>query len=131
MGSWAGSTTKDQRLAVEGDIGQIATPESAFANPQSQAIDAGDYSTIHSKWDNVSFGLDAGQVQSMLQEVLHDNDTVTEALSQVATSAVSSAAQQAESLSESIAALKSGESQILKYLPYGLAALVIIVSLRR
>jgi hypothetical protein len=104
---------------------------SAMSLPGSVATSAGDFSNVNQHWDNVTLGLDPGTVHAMIQDVLHDNDQEIQSLTKLTETVQKTQAETSANLAGMIETLKSGEGGLVKYMPYVLAAVVLVVSLRR
>jgi hypothetical protein len=124
MGSYATSITRaaDQRVQLETTGGgQFVSPDAVVANA-GLSTKVGDFSSMSQTIGDLSLGLSGEQVKSILDSTYAANLAQSSQASQLASSAV-----------QSLAASKGAESidVISRYIPYILAAVVLIAILRR
>lgn len=85
MGSAATSISKDMRLGIDGDVGQVTAPQSQIANPFGLAIGIGDRtrgSNVDVTYGTVMYN-DLAQVNALVTDILGQQDRALQSINQL------------------------------------------------
>ena len=119
MGSAAWTNEQDQRVGIEGDVGQIAAPGSALSNLLGPAINIGDHSGNSDpsvSYGDITINEFTDEVSAMVSDILDQNQQTLTTFS--------------EPLETMTGVVEAIKTPLSKYLPYFLIAAIVFISVK-
>lgn len=122
MGSYASSITKDQRVAIDGNLDQLTSPQSQIANPLGLSIGASDRSSI--KDLSVSYGdvryNDLDAVNELVTSIMQQQTDTLKSINKLGTDVISQVSTAATEIKE----------PLTKFIPYIGGGILLILLLK-